>query len=166
MVSHTNLLAPMDIPSSMVTELQKWNNGKGIDLGSWINCSGSFSLAVGYTTIFWPEFVAFDGYILRGGFCENTLRSFESADGYDRKAVERVMNHLHIADIQHYGCEDISKDKLQILGSSLQEIYSVKLKAQFPHAPCVVEFYQPEVDDDLWGYQISFWQETHDPTLR
>lgn len=152
----------MDIPPSMATELQEWNNGKGIDLEGWIGCSGTFSLAVGYVTIFWPNFVEFDGYILRDGFCERTLRSFESGDGYDRKAVEKVMNHLHIADIQHYGCEDISKDKIQVLGSTLQQIYTAKLKTQFPQTPCVVEFYQPENDDDLWGYQISFWQEKHD----
>lgn len=150
----------------MATELQKWNNGKGIDLASWINLSGSFSLAVGYITIFWPKFVEFDGYILRDGFCEKTLRSFESADGYDRMAVERTMNHLHIADIQHYGCEDISRDKIQVLGSILHEIYTVKLKTLFPQSACVVEFYQPEDIDDLLGYQISFWQEKYDSTPR
>lgn len=164
--SHTNFTTAMDIPSSMSTELQKWNNGNGIDLESWINCSGSFSLAVGYITIFWPKFVEFDGYILRDGFCENSLRSFEAADGYDRKAVERVMNHLHIADIQYYGCEDISRDKIQILGATLKEIYTVKLKAQFPKTPCVVELFQPEDGDDLWGYQISFWQEKYDSAPR
>lgn len=158
--------AHMDIPPSMVPELEEWNNGKSIDLESWINCSGSFSLAVGYITIFWPKFVEFEGYILRDGFCEKTLRSFESADGYDRTAVERVMNHLHIADIQHYGCDDISRDKLQVLGSTLHEIYSLKLKTLFPQSPCVVEFNQPEDGDDLWGYQLSFWQEKYDSTSR
>jgi len=152
----------MDIPPSMAAELQEWNNGKGIDLESWIGCSGSFSLAVGYVTIFWPKFVEFDGYILRDGFCEKALRSFEAGEGYDRKAVEWVMNHLHIADI-HHGCEDLSKDKLQVLGATLQEIYAAKLKAQFPQTPCIVEFYQPENEDDLIGYQISFWQAKHDP---
>lgn len=150
----------------MAAELQRWNNGEGIDLESWINCSGSFSLAVGYITIFWPKFVEFDGYILRDGFSEDALRSFESADGYDRTAVERVMNHLHIADIQHFGCEDISRDKIQVLGSTLHEIYTARLKAQFPQTPCIVEFYQPEDGDDLLGYQISFWQERRDSTPR
>lgn len=148
----------MDIPSSMAAELQEWNNGKGIDLESWINCSGSFSLAVGYVTIFWPKFVSFDGYILRDGFSEKALRAFEGEESSDRRAVEKVMNHLHIADLQHYGCEDLSKDKIQVLGATLQEIYAAKLKSQFPHAPCIVEFYQPENEDDLMGYQISFWQ--------
>ena len=53
----------MNIPESMSEELQAWNNGKGIDLESWVGCSGSFSLAVDYTTIFCPNFIEFEDYI-------------------------------------------------------------------------------------------------------
>ena len=155
----------MKIPPSMAAELQEWNNGKGIDLESWVGCAGNFALAVGYTTIFWPEFVEFDGYILREGFSEEALRSFEGRENQDRKTTEWVMNHLHIADVQHHGCEDISKDKILALGSTLQEIYSAKLKTKFPHSPCMVEFYQPEDEDDLLEYQISFWQVKHEPLV-
>ena len=42
----------MKLPKSMKEELGAWNNGKGIDLDSWISCSGNFSLAVGYASIF------------------------------------------------------------------------------------------------------------------
>lgn len=38
-----------------------------------------------------------------------------------------MMNHLHIADIQHYGCEDISRERLVYLGRVLLEIYRAKL---------------------------------------
>lgn len=149
----------MKIPPSMTAELQAWNNGKGTDLESWVSCVGNFSLAVGYATIFWPKFVEFDGYILRDGFSEEILRSWESENDRDRRAVERVMNHLHLADIQHYGCEDLSKDKIQLLGSTLEQIYKAKLNADFPQTFCVVEFYRPENEDDLEQYQITFWQD-------
>ncbi len=72
------------------------------------------------------------------------------------------MNHLHIADIQHYGCEDISKDKIILLGNVLKEIYEAKLKWQFPDRPCIVEFYIPQDDEDLRDCQISFWQARHE----
>jgi len=154
----------MEIPPSMSAELQEWNSGKGIDLESWVSCSGNFALAVGYITVFWPKFVEFDGYILREGFSEEALRSFEARENQDRKTVEWVMNHLHIADIQYHGCKDLSKDNIRVLGATLQEIYSAKLKAQFPQAPCIVEFYQPDNENDLFEYQISFWQAKHEPT--
>ena len=155
----------MDLPESIKKELAPWNNGAGIDLESWVGAEGRFSLAVGYSSIFWPEFMEFEGYVLRKGFSESSLRGFEKQEGSTRKDVEWLMNHLHIADIQHVGCADISEDKLIYLGHVLREIYEVKLKFQFPDRPCIVEFHMPPKTDDLFEYQITFWQKAHDPDI-
>ena len=152
----------MNIPESMEAELTAWNDGQGIDLESWVSCAGNFSLAVGYLSIFWPEFIGFEGYILRGGFSEDSLRGFEASCAGGGKSVEAVMNHLHIADVQRYGCEDLSKDKVILLGSKLKEIYEAKLQWQFPDKPCTVSFYEPDDADDLEAYEITFWQKAHE----
>jgi hypothetical protein len=157
----------MNIPESMREELQAWNNGKGIDLESWVGCSGSFSLAVGYTTIFCPNFIEFDDYIFVGNEplddqAIKNVRSFESQEGSTPKSVEWVINHLHIADIQYRGCEDISSDKLLLLGSALKETYAARLAYLFPTKPCVVEFYIPDDPDEFDDYQLSFWQKKHE----
>ena len=145
----------------MRAELNAWNNGDGIDLSSWVGCEGNFRLAAGYAAIFWPEFVAFEDYILTDGFSIESLRGFEKQKDGTPKSVEWAMNHLHIADIQHWGCPDISRDKLVFLGKTLEEIYAAKLKFDFPDKPCTVEFYQPENPEDLTEYQLSFWQKKH-----
>lgn len=152
----------MNIPESMRAELAAWNNGQGIDLESWVGCVGNFSLAVGYLSIFCPEFVKFEGYILRQGFSEDSLRRFEQCCDGDKKSVEAVMNHLHVADIQYIGCADLSKDKIIMLGSKLKEIYEARLQWQFPNEPCIVSFYEPDHVDDLDAYEITFWQKTHE----
>jgi hypothetical protein len=152
----------MDIPESMREELGAWNNGAGIELESWIGCEGRFALAVGYATLFWPEFVEFDGYILRKGFSETSLRGFESQPGATRKGTEWVMNHLHISDTHAYGCSDASRDKIMLLGTTLKDIYETKLRALFPTRPCIVEFHVPEDPEHLVEYQLSFWQATHE----
>jgi hypothetical protein len=152
----------MKTPDSMKLELAAWNNGTGIDLRPWIGCQGNFSLAVGYASVFWPEFVLFEGYVLREGFSESSLRSFEKQKDTNRKSVEGVMNHLHIADIQYFGCGDASSDKLVLLGDVLKEIYQAKLFWQFPDRPCNVEFYIPDDEEDLLEYQRSFWQKCHE----
>jgi hypothetical protein len=151
----------MKVPDSMKAELLAWNNGAGIDLESWIYCEGSFSLAVGYASIFWPEFVEFEGYILRKGFSEASLRTYEERESSSRKSIEWVMNHLHIAD-RHIDRKDASKDKIFLLGSVLKEIYQAKLQWQFPDRPCIVEFFIPDDPEDLVQYQISFWQQRHE----
>src|SRR5208282_5788612 len=107
-------------PSDMVAELSAWNNGRGIDLRSWVGCSGNFRLAVGYSTIFWPRFILFENYILREDFSVDSLREFENQRRGDRRSVEAVMNHLHIADIQYYGCEDITEERILYLGRILK----------------------------------------------
>ena len=72
------------------------------------------------------------------------------------------MNHVHIADTHHAGCKDISPDKLLLLGTVLREIYEPKLRWQFPDKPCVVDFEIPDEVDDIYGYQIFFWQKRHE----
>jgi len=145
----------------MKSELARWSNGTGIDLESWVGCMGNFSLAVGYATVFWPEFVAFENYILRKDFPEPGLRNIEKQPGVTGKDIEWHMNHMHLDNIQALGCDDISKDKLELLGKTLKEIHEVKLQWQVPGKPCAVEFYIPEDPEDFTQYQISFWQIAH-----
>lgn len=146
----------MDTPDSMKAELGAWNNGAGIDLETWIGCEGRLSLAVGYCTIFWPEFVVFERYVLIKGFHEAGLRSFERNPNATRESVEAVMNHVHIEDI-HAVKDDSSRDKIVFLGSVLKQIYEAKLRWQFPDRTFSVEFFAHE-PHDLSDYQLTFWQ--------
>ena len=150
------------IPESMKKELGAWNNGNGIDLEGWISCEGNFRLAVGYMEILWPHLVEFDGYILRDGFQETSLRGFEKQCKGDRRAVEAVMNQLHIEDLHYQGCEDFSSDKAILLGNTLKEMYEAKLVWQFPNYPCRVSFFEPEDKANLSDYELTFWQVKHE----
>jgi hypothetical protein len=152
----------MDTPESMVAELGAWNNGKGIDLEGWIACEGRFALAVGYATVFWPDFAERDGYIVGAECPIETIRGFEDGGKASRQSVEATVNHLHLADIQYRGCPDCTPDKLLALGRVLKEIYEAKLRWQFPDKPCVVDLYVPDDRNDLDAYQITFWQKAHE----
>ena len=71
------------------------------------------------------------------------------------------MNHLHIADLHQYGCEDASPEKFRRLGHILKEIYETKLQRDFPDRPCQVSFDLPDDKDQLMEYEITFWQTKH-----
>jgi hypothetical protein len=73
-------------PSSLIPELADWNNGNGIDLGSWIGHMGDLNLAIGYSTLFWPKFVLFEDLILREGFSPETLQVFIKQCGSEKKS--------------------------------------------------------------------------------
>ncbi|MGL5005011.1 MAG: hypothetical protein ACRDAM_18885 [Casimicrobium sp.] len=143
----------------MKTELAAWNGGDGIDLETWIGCSGSFSLAIGYATLFWPEFVEHRDHVLRKDFSVEAFDGFAAGPDATRASIEWVMNHVHLSDIHHHGCDDLSKDKLLVLGNVLKEIYETKLASKFPMRTFVVEFFVPEDQDELGQYQLSFWQQ-------
>ena len=151
-----------DYPEDMEEELGAWNNGAGIDLAGWISCEGSYQLAVGYTTVFWPKFKLLDGYIVPERTSQESIEGFEKTTPLDRRAVEWVLNHLHLVDI-HYS--DVStgatQERFVWLGNTLCEIYSAKLTWQFPDRPCEVEFLIPEDPDNLTAYQVTFWQKAH-----
>lgn len=142
--------------SKLIAELPRWNNGEGIDPGSWIGCVGNYELAIGYSLIFWPRLVRFERYVLREDFSEGALRGFEQQAGSTRESVEWVMNHVHIGDI-HYDTEAKTEEQLRYLGRLLKEIHEVKLHTDFPDLRFVVEF-NDAPGLDLIDYQMSFWQ--------
>ncbi len=148
-------------PVDMLPQLAEWNNGHGIDLNSWISCTGDFRTAIGYSTVYWPQFVLFEDCILREGFSVESVRKLESQQEHDKRSLDCSLNHLHIEDIQHYGCEDITEERVVFLGRVLREIYAAKLAWQFPDRPCEVHFYEPKDRTNLTDFQITFWQKKH-----
>src|SRR5437867_1492219 len=82
--------------SKLIPELPSWNNGHGISVEAWIRCMGNFELAVGYSRVFWPEFVEHEGCILFEDFSLETYSAFMKQCNGDRARVEALMNHLHL----------------------------------------------------------------------
>jgi len=138
----------------LIPDARLWNEGRGVDLESWIKMTGSYDLAVGYTFIFWPEFVSIDGYVLCQGSTASNLRAWEKT-GADRKAIEAVINHIHIADIH---CEvTASEAQLRHLGRVLQSIYRLKLATDYPDRSFEVHFNDEDGLDPL-DYELTFFQ--------
>jgi len=143
--------------NQLIPELRDWNNGAGIDARSWVGCSGNFQLAVGYTTVFWPAFVEYDGMVLREGYFPESLEKWLQRYNGDKTAVEAMMNHQHIADVQFYGCPDATHERLIYLGRVLRQIYECKLRFQFPQKDILVQFDDSPMED-VYGYQLTFFQ--------
>ena len=152
----------MEKLEDLVEETKEWNHGKGVDISAWISAEGNYNLALGYTSFFWPKFVEFEDYILYEGVKEENVRAFEAMTGSSKKAVESVLNHIHLSDLHNDKDDKISEAKIIYLGEVLKEIYEAKLAWQFPSKPCVVKFYKPQSPETIEDYQITFWQVKHD----
>lgn len=140
-----------------IPQMREWNNGAGVNVQTWVEASGNFELAIGYSTLFWPEFVEFERYVLRAGFSVESLRGFEGQCGGDRRQIEAVMNHLHIADIHNPGSDEIACERVIYLGRVLSEVYRAKLAWQFPSKRFEVLFDDSPMENIL-DYELTFVQ--------
>jgi len=146
--------------NKLIPELKDWNNGKGIDVKSWIGCVGDFQKAIGYSTIFWPKFVEVEGCVVRDGVPAENLKQWIEHYKGDLESVEAMVNHLHISDLHHDGGEDVLPERLKYLGNVLREIYECKLKRDFPDKKFIVEFEDtPQTPGDTLDYILTFSQE-------
>jgi hypothetical protein len=145
--------------NQLIPELNDWNNGKGIDVESWIGCIGDFEKAIGYSVIFWPSFVEIEGCVVRGGASRESVLQWLAHCHGDRKGVEATINHLHLQDLHHAHCEDNNPERLAYLGRILKEIYECKLKRDFPEKSFVVSFDEPADKTDVLSYILTFYQE-------
>ena len=103
--------------------------------------------------------------VVSSSFNSGGSAQFGVQTGATPHSVEWVLNHLHIASLHRHDDDELAEDKVILLGEALCEIYRAKLASQFPERPCVVEFYRPEKDGEIYDYQLSFWQAKHDPTV-
>lgn len=146
--------------AKLIPELNDWNNGKGIDIQSWICCVGRFDHAVGYGHLFWPEFTIYDDCVMFAGFSIESYQNWIEQTSGHRGSVEAVMNHRHILDLFCADESDVSRDLVIHLGRLLKEIWSCKLKRDFPDRDIVVSF-PDEHYDDLITYEITIYHKKH-----
>ena len=148
------VLAMSEDFNALIPELPEWNDGRGVDPLTWIECVGNYELAVGYSLLFWPRFAVIDDYVLRAATRVETLRGWQR-EGYDRAAIEAVINHVHMADV-HNDAEP-TEAQLRYLGRVLKQTHELKLAADFPERRFVVSF-SDEPDLDVMDYELTFWQ--------
>jgi hypothetical protein len=142
----------------LIPELPRWNNGRGIDVVAWIGCIGNWEHLIGYIELIWPRFVEHESCILRAGFSPESFRGFMEQTRGDKKSVEAVMNHLHIADL--FGDGRPTEPQVIHVLHRLKEIWSAKLARDFPDRSVVVSFTEGPFED-LADYEITWYQPDH-----
>lgn len=142
---------------ALIPELSDWNNGKGIDVVSWIGCVCDYEKAIGYSALFWPTFVEIDGLIVRDITSEENLKGFAKEYNGDRKKTESTVNHLHIRDIQYWGCPGATPERMGYLGNVIKAMWECKLKLDFPERNFVVEVYEGDAEN-IDDFMVTFYQ--------
>ena len=143
---------------ALIPELPTWNEGKGIDVDSWLACVGNYEHAIAYGRLFWPEFSVHEDCVLFAGFNEKSFVGFMEQTRGNKKAVEGVMNHRHILDLFPNVKTEPSRALVVHLGRVLKDMWSCKLRRNFPSREITVSFPEDGIED-LLDYEITFFQD-------
>ena len=145
----------------LIPELAEWNNGAGIDANAWISCVGRYDHFLGYISLLWPAFVLYDNCVFQASPDPKNYQKFMEVLHGNKREVEKVMNHQHIADIFTNSAFPLTEDAAVFIGKTIREMWSRKLAQDFPERTFDVEFFTEErqdsdVNDALLRYVITF----------
>ena len=115
----------------------------------------------GWQNVLWPQFAEHDGCVFSHELCESdkqTFRDWMEQTAGDRRAVEAVMNHLHIVDILEHTLDSPSREAVLTFGRLIRDLWTAKLARDFPDRHFIVTFPEDHCND-LVDYEITFFQE-------
>ena len=149
----------------LIPELADWRklNGDQFSIEDWLVCEGDIKFAIGYSILFWPEFIECDDcVILKSHFDSNNFESWKNTEHVKNYAqIESVLNHIHILDL--FGADEkkneVNYEQILFLGNRLCEIYKAKLKLEYPDKKFTFDFNGNEKLEVLDEYEITFFQE-------
>lgn len=115
-----------------------------------------------YSSLFWPEFVEFEGCLLWDDASPESFFGWMKSTGENRTAVEKVMNHVHITDFFFSAPEEPTNEQIDYFGALLKDMWSLKLRRDFPDLEVQVEFWwdDREASDTA---QITVYCQREDP---
>jgi hypothetical protein len=149
----------------LIPELADWRklNGDQFSIEDWVVGEGDIKFAIGYSILFWPEFIEYDDcVILKSHFDSNNFESWKNTEYvFNYAQIESVLNHIHILDL--FGADEkkneVNYEQILFLGNRLCEIYKAKLKLEYPEKKFIFDFNGNERLAALQEYEITFYQE-------
>lgn len=116
---------------------------------TWLHAEADIEMAVAFTALFWPELVEHDGGIfLRESFDPEVHAQWKEKLGEDAPAIERVMNHRHVADLLP-GADHVGFANLQHLGHVLAATWRTRLADAFPERQFDVIYSEDPEDEEV-----------------
>ena len=113
-----------------------------------------------WRAVIWPDFAEHDNCVFRAKLDakgQQVYRDWMAQMKGDRRRVEAVINHLHIADALKGVVASPSHEVVLTFGRMLRELWTMKLLKDFPDRKFAVSFPE-EHSDDVVDYEITFHQ--------
>jgi len=124
---------------------------------SWIKCIGRYDHAIGYSALFWPDFVIHDDCLFLDPPDIDNLNAWMSHFKGDKTAVESIINHRHIVSLFLNSEFEPTEAVVVHLGRLPQEMWSCKLARDFPDRRAKAKL--SDAGGDLLAYEITVYQQ-------
>jgi hypothetical protein len=149
----------------LIPELSEWRklNGYDFSIEDWIVSEGNVKHAIGYSILFWPEFVEHEDCVfLENHFNKGNFENWKNSGYVENYAqIEAVLNHIHILDL--FGTDEkkdeVNYEQILFLGDRLLKMLSAKLKVEYPGRKFIFKFNGDEKLIAFDEYEITFYQE-------
>ncbi len=119
-------------------------------------------LLVATTRLFFPEFVTHEqGVFLADRFSVSLYKSWNRGKyKQDIPAIERIINHVHLAESFRNGFLQLNKQNLYYVGEVLVQTWKAALVYEFPERSFEVQGTPNEegFSPDSGDFIITFWQ--------
>ncbi|MGV9600756.1 hypothetical protein ACWDR1_29255 [Streptosporangium sandarakinum] len=129
-------------------QVRSWILDRGdFDPRAFILSNISVAEAATLSTLFWPEFIEYRGYIfLKLAFTEDGAQSWIAEFKGDRKSVESMLNHIHLWDFFAPATES-EYSAISNMAVRMAEMWKCAVRARFPGQEFVVS-----ISDDPEDY--------------
>ena len=131
------------------------NDGKPLSAELWLDWIGCPSHAIAYSTLFWPEFIEYEGCVFRGLEVPSTYKEWQNKYNNSICDIECMLNHTHISDL--FNSKEWAPEQILFIGKKLKEAWTAKLKIDFPDKIFQVEF-DDNFDFEVDNPSITFYQ--------
>lgn len=141
----------------LIPELKDWHDEEA-NWETWLASVADFQQAIAYSQRFWPRFTEYKGCVfLEDKFGIDVYEMWMKESKDDATAVEKLINHEHLLDF--FGNPDLpaNEKQLDFLGQRLIDMWSCKLKRDFPNKEILFQYIKGTADN-LMDYQITFYQ--------
>jgi hypothetical protein len=142
-----------------VPALRSWLEDVGAsasDVWSYLQHGGTFANAVALLTLCSPAFVEARGCVLLAEhYGERTFENWWTTLRGDRRAVEQVVNHVHLWDVLP-STDDVPEAVVEQFAHRLAELWRGLLAQRYPARTFTVEV---DTSPDEYGPTLTLFQE-------
>ena len=112
--------------------------------------------AFSLTDLLWPNFIIWEGLLLRSASLPEDIAGYISEfrdKGFSDSQIEYAINHVHLADqfINDPDRDNVGNDAFLFLANSISEMWSCRLKDEFPDICLEIGVNENEGDPEIFA---------------